>query len=110
MAPSRASAVREGGGEASVGVHAGEGMEPKLMEFGVPTPWGGCGRQDRGQRYARAVSGPRAVEEPKHVWSLRAREPGDLMAARLGDGRAGRSGKAEAVRLRCTVMRSRTGR
>jgi hypothetical protein len=27
--PSRASAVREGGGEASVGVHAGEGMEPR---------------------------------------------------------------------------------
>jgi len=67
---------------------------------------GACGRQHRVQRYARAARGPCAVEEPVHVWSLRAREPGDLMAACLGDGRAGRSGKAEAVRLRCTVMRS----
>jgi hypothetical protein len=34
------------------------------------------------------------------VWSLRAREPGDLMAARGCDGRTGRSGKVEAVILR----------
>ena len=39
---------------------------------------GACGKLHRGQRYAPAARGPRAVEEPKHVWSLRAREPGDL--------------------------------
>ena len=38
MAPSRASAVREGGGEASVGVHAGWDIEPRNQWFGVPTP------------------------------------------------------------------------
>jgi len=37
MAPSRASAVREGGGEASVGVHAGWVIEPRNQCFGVPT-------------------------------------------------------------------------
>jgi len=38
MAPSRASAVREGGGEASVGVHAGGGdRAAKFRSSGVPT-------------------------------------------------------------------------
>ena len=36
MAPSRASAVREGGGEASVGVRAG-GLLSLVKEIGVPT-------------------------------------------------------------------------
>src|SRR5918992_3084525 len=110
MTPSRASAAREGGGEASVGVHAGGGSNREIWRVRGADAVIRGGRQHRWQRYARAVSGPCAVEEPKHAWSLRAREPGDLMAARLGDGRAGRSGKAEAVILRCTVMRSRTGR
>jgi hypothetical protein len=35
-----------------------------------------------------------------HVWSLQAREPGDPVVTRLVDHRAGRSGKAEVVRLR----------
>jgi hypothetical protein len=38
MTPSRVSAVREGGGEASVGVHAGWDIEPRNQWFGVPTP------------------------------------------------------------------------
>jgi hypothetical protein len=83
MAPSRASAVREGGGEASVGVHAGGAMEPRINEVRGADAVESGGRQHRCQRYARAGSGSRAVEEPRHVWSLRAREPGDLMAARL---------------------------
>jgi hypothetical protein len=41
-----------------------------------------------------------AVEEPVHVRSLHAREPGDPMIAPPGDVRAGRSGNAEAVILR----------
>jgi hypothetical protein len=35
-----------------------------------------------------------------HVRNLDAREPGDPMLARPADHRAGRSGKAEAARLR----------
>jgi len=94
MAPSRASAVREGGGEASVGVHAGGMIEPRNLVVRGADAVGSCGRQYCWQRYSRAVSGPRAVGEPLHAWSLRAREPGDLMAACRRDGWAGRSGKA----------------
>jgi hypothetical protein len=100
MAPSRASAVREDGGEASVGVHAGGVIEPRnLGRLGCRR----CRLMRKATSLAalsRAVSGPHAVVEPRHAWSLRAREPGDLMAARRCDGRTGRSGKAEAVILR----------
>jgi hypothetical protein len=44
-----------------------------------------------------------------HVRNLDAREPGGPMLARLADHRAGRSGKAEVARLRCTSMGSQTG-
>jgi hypothetical protein len=37
MAPSRASAVREGGGEASVGVRAGGLLSLDKCKLGVPT-------------------------------------------------------------------------
>jgi len=59
-----------------------------------------AGRLHRWRRYARAVRGPRAVGEPVHVRNLHAREPGDPTLARWCDGRAGRSGNAEAVSLR----------
>ena len=49
---------------------------------------------------ARAVVGPCAVGEPVHVRNLIAREPGGPAFARPADQRAGRSGNAEAVRLR----------
>jgi hypothetical protein len=48
---------------------------------------------------ARAACGPCAVIEPGHVRNLHAREPGEPVAARLADHRAGRSGNAEAVSL-----------
>ena len=92
--------VREDGGEASVGVHVGRAIEPR-KNLGS-----GCrrfqigGRQYRRQRYSRVAGGPRAVEEPVHAWSLHAREPGGPALARLAGRRAGRSGKAEAARLR----------
>jgi len=47
----------------------------------------------------RGASGPRAVGEPGHAWSLHAREPGDPMTARSVDDRSGRPGNAEAVIL-----------
>jgi hypothetical protein len=50
--------------------------------------------------YARVVGGPGAVREPVHAGSLDGREPGDPTLARLVDHGAGRSGKAEAARLR----------
>jgi hypothetical protein len=108
MAPSRASAVREGGGEASVGVHAGQAIEPCNQHSS------GC-RRSALQRKAtspvalsRVAGGPCAVGEPVHAWSFHAREPRGLALTRLWDQQAGRSGKAKAVILRCTSARSRT--
>ena len=69
MAPSRASAAREGGGEASGGVRAGWAIEPRKHPSGC--------RRGHGTRKAtslaafwRAVSGPRGVEEPAHARDL----------------------------------------
>ena len=83
MAPSRASAVREGGGEASVGVRAGWAIEPrKVIESG-------CRRCHMKRKatpppaFSRAVGGPRGVGEPVHARSLQAREPGGPTVTRL---------------------------
>ena len=92
--------AREGAGEASAAVRAGRAIEPRN---GVSP---GCRRcHDKRKAIssaalARAVVGLRAVGEPVHVRNLIAREPGDPMLARPADHRAGRSGKAEAARLR----------
>ena len=92
--------VREGVCEALTGVHTGWAIEPRNDS----SP--GCRRRSPERKatsvaaFSRAAAGPRVVEEPVHVWSLQAREPGDPVVTRLADHRAGRSGKAKAVRLR----------
>jgi hypothetical protein len=92
--------VREGVGEALTGVHTGWAIEPRNDS----SP--GCRRRSPERKatsvaaFSRAAAGPRVVEEPGHVWSLQAREPGDPVVTRLADHRVGRSGKAKAVRLR----------
>ena len=40
-------------------------------------------------------SGPGAVGDPMHAWTLLAREPGDPVSALGGDGLWGRGGKSE---------------
>jgi hypothetical protein len=98
--PESCVGVREGVGEALTGVHTGWAIEPR----NVSSP--GCRRRSPERKaisvaaLSRAVSGPRVVGEPVHVWSLQAREPGDPVVTRLADHRAGRSGKTEVVRLR----------
>src|ERR671910_2029741 len=65
MAPSRASAAREGGGEASVGVRAGWAIEPRKHHSGCRR----CHRKRKATSataLSRAVGGPRGVEEPVH--------------------------------------------
>jgi hypothetical protein len=91
--------VREGAGEASVGAHVGRAIEPRNGQFGVPTLLVGR-KATPTAALALAAGGPRVVEEPVHAWNLHAREPGGPMLARLVDPQAGRSGKAEAGRLR----------
>src|SRR5713226_5446730 len=87
-----------GRGEALTGARAGRAIEPRNDNPGCPRCRKG-GRLHRWRRYARAVRGPRAVEEPGHVRNLHAREPGEPVPARLADHRAGRPGNAEAVIL-----------
>jgi hypothetical protein len=82
MAPSRASAVREGGGEASVGVRAGWAIEPRQRKSGCRR----CHRKRKAtslSALSRAVGGSRGVEEPEHARSLQAREPGGPAVTRL---------------------------
>ena len=91
--------VPRGRGEALTGVRVGRAMEPRNQRFGVPTlsnRW----KATSSAALSRAAGGPRAVREPGHARSLHAREPGEPMAARPVDRWAGRSGNAEAVRLR----------
>jgi len=98
--PESCAVVREDGGEALTGVRAGRAIEPRNQrDRGADAVTQG-GRPHRRQRYARVAGGPRAVGEPVHVRNLHVREPGDPTVARPPDRRAGRSGKAEAVRLR----------
>jgi len=96
--PESCVGVPRGCSEALTGVHVGRAIEPRNPHFGVPTPL----TRPKATSLAalsRAVSGPRAVEEPVHAWSLHAREPGDPVITRPADGRAGRPGNAQAVIL-----------
>ena len=91
--------VREGGGEALTGARAGQAIEPRNKRIGVPT----LSKRRKATSLAalpRVVSGPRVVGEPGHVRNLQAREPGDPTFACPVDHWVGRSGNAEAVRLR----------
>jgi len=98
--PESCVAVREGGGEALTGESAGWAIEPRNHGNRGADAVSMSGRQHRWQRYARADSGSRAVQEPWHARKLHAREPGGPMPARLVDHQAGRSGKAKVVSLR----------
>ena len=108
MTPSDALATRKGAAKRSQGhVQAGL-LSREIRWFGVPTSWE-WRKATSLVALSRAASGPRAVEEPEHARNLHAREPGGPRIARPCDQRAGRSGKAEVARLRCTIPGSQTG-
>jgi hypothetical protein len=91
--------VPRGRGEALTGARAGQAIEPRNKRIGVPT----LSKRRKATPLAalpRVVSGPRVVGEPGHVRNLQAREPGDPTFACPVDHWVGRSGNAEAVRLR----------
>ena len=91
--------VPRGRGEALTGARAGRAIEPRNIRSGVPTRsrmW----KAIPPAALSRAAGGLRAVGEPGYVRNLHAREPGEPVAARPPDQRAGRSGNAEAVILR----------
>src|SRR6266540_2676977 len=108
MSPSHALAAARTLAKRWTGARAGRAIEPRNYWFRGADTVLMVGRRHRGRRYARAVSEPRAVEEPVHARNLHAREPGDPDLARSLDRRAGRSVKAKAARLRCTRAGSRT--
>src|SRR3712207_4633621 len=91
--PESCGGAREGVGEALTGVRAGWAIEPRNRS--CP----GCRRCANERKatpraaLARAVRGPRAVEEPGHARNLHAREPGGPMLARGGDGRRAARGR-----------------
>src|SRR5215211_502420 len=84
--------VREGAGEASVGVHVGRAIEPRNGQSGVPTLLVER-KATLPTALSRAAGGPRAVGEPVHAWSLHAREPGGPMFARAADHRGAAQGR-----------------
>ena len=97
--PESCAASREGRSGALAGARAGRAIEPRNERIGVPT----LSKERKATPLAalpRVASGPRVVGEPGHVRNLQAREPGDPTFARPVDHWVGRSGNAEAVRLR----------
>ena len=68
--------VREGGGEASVGVRAGRAIEPRnLLVRGADVVLQG-GRQHRRRRFREPSADPAGSENLCHARNLRMREPG----------------------------------
>ena len=97
MAPSRASAAREGGGEASVGVRAGWAIEPRNLLVRGADAVLQCGRQHRWRRFREPLAGPAGSKNLcMHGISRRENREVPRLSA-CGDGRAGRAGKAQAV-------------
>ena len=80
--PESCVVVCEGGGEALTGARAGRAIEPRNVQFGVPTlsEWR---KATSAAALSRAVVGPRGVEDPVHARSLQAREPGGPTVTRL---------------------------
>jgi hypothetical protein len=97
--PESCVVVCEGGGEALTGARAGRAIEPRNESFGVPTLSKGW-KATPLSALSRVAGGPRVVGEPGHVRNLQVREPGDPAPAHSVDRWVGRSGNAEAVRLR----------
>ena len=92
--------AREGAGEASVAARAGQAIEPRNHRVRGADAVLRKRKATPPAALSRVAGGPRAVRDPVHVRNLHAREPGGPALARPAGHRAGRSGKAEAVRLR----------
>ena len=100
--PESCVGVREGTGEALGWARAGRAIEPRNNRVRGADAVYGSGRQHRQQRYRELLVGP-ARSENHGMYGTFMRENREVpRLARPGDHRAGRSGNAEAVRLRCT--------
>lgn len=72
--PESCVAIREGGGEASTGAHAGRVLSRENFPSGVPTLWRKAEGNTAGALW-RAVRRLHVVVDPSHAWKLPAREP-----------------------------------
>ena len=95
--PEPCAVVREGGGEASVGVRAGRAIEPRnLLVWGADAVLQG-GRQHRRRRFREPSADP-AGSENLGMRGISGRENREVpRSPAYGDERAGRAGKAKAV-------------
>ena len=78
IGPEPCVVAREGAGEASAGECTGQPLsrERKIVPGADDVTW--CGRQHGSDAPARAPGRLRRGQRPWHVWTLLAREPGDL--------------------------------
>jgi hypothetical protein len=92
--------AREGAGEASVAARAGRAIEPRNHRVRGADAVYGSGRQHRQRRYRESLAGP-ARSETLCMYGTSMRENREVPRSPARPGqRAGRSGNAEAVRLR----------
>ena len=100
MTPSHALATRKGAAKRWTGARAGRAIEPRNQGVRGADAVKQAGRQYRWRRYARAVRDP-ARSENLCMCGISMRENREIpRLARPVEGRAGRSGNAEAVSLR----------
>jgi len=95
--PEPCVAVREGGGEVSVGVRAGRAIEPRNLLVRGADAVLQRGRQYRRWRFREPSAGPAGSKNlcMRGISGCENREVRRSPAG--GDGRAGRAGKAKAV-------------
>ena len=105
--PESCVGVREGVGEALTGVRAGWAIEPRNQDVRGADAVKRGGRQHRRRRYREPLADP-ARSKNLCMHGIFMRENREIPRRPSADGRAGRSGKAEAVRRRCTSVGSRT--
>ncbi len=90
--PESCAGGRKGAGEALTGAHAGRATELRNHSLGVPTSSrNGEGHTNHSDMRELLERHP-GVEEPRHVWKLRARKPGDPTDTPI-HGDEGRSAK-----------------
>ena len=92
--------AREGAGEASVAARAGRAIEPRNHRVRGADAVYESGRQHRQRRYRESLAGPARSETLRMYGTSMRENREDPRLARPADHRAGRSGKAEAGRLR----------
>jgi RNA-directed DNA polymerase len=99
--PESCAVAREGGGEALAGVRVGQDIEPRKNLSSGCRRFQIGGRQHWRRRYRELPSGPaRSENQGMRGVSMRENREVPCSPVRGDHHEAGRSGKAEAVRLR----------